>query len=279
MLPYERELIDKLLKDRGLEHLKSNFLYKRKYSEVLNVLNLPYWKNNLYKHLLTPTIWNSNYQEITTIINIFSNLTEEQKIIFMPLLTSNIWNSSSNEVSKIIGIFTILNKKQKELFYPTLTSNIWSSNPNDIKAIIDIFSNLNDNQKKVFIPFLSSTIWRSSPENIKAIINSKIWEQFPNLLSKSIWTKNINKIEKIIEIMQELGIEKYTTITCLNLAPIQIKALYNFMIKNNIDVIIDDKLNPIFNLTPSKMLTQYGINLKALVAIEKEREIENGLSK
>jgi len=181
MLPYEYELIDKLLESKGLNHLKSKRLYKRKYSEVVAILNL------------------------------FFNLTEEQKELFMPLLTSNIWNSN--------------------------------------------------------------------PENVKAIINCKIWKNslYSHLLSKSIWNKSINKIESVIETMEELKLERYITIACLNLSPIQIKALYHYMQENNISVIISDKLNPLFNIAPSIMLKRYGINLKQLVA--KERELENGLSK
>ena len=215
MLPYEYELIDKLLESKGLNHLKSKRLYKRKYSEVVAILNL------------------------------FFNLTEEQEKIFMPLLTSNIWQS----------------------------------NPENVKAIFNIFSNLTEEQKELFMPLLTPTIWSSNPDNVKAIINCKIWENslYSHLLSKSIWNKSINKIESVIETMEELKLERYITIACLNLSPIQIKALYHYMQENNISVIISDKLNPLFNIAPSVMLKRYGINLKQLVA--KERELENGLSK
>ena len=215
MLPYEYELIDKLLESKGLNHLKSKRLYKRKYSEVVAILNL------------------------------FFNLTEEQEKIFMPLLTSNIWQS----------------------------------NPENVKAIFNIFSNLTEEQKELFMPLLTPTIWSSNPDNVKAIINCKIWENslYSHLLSKSIWNKSINKIESVIETMEELKLERYITIACLNLSPIQIKALYHYMQENNISVIISDKLNPLFNIAPSIMLKRYGINLKQLVA--KERELENGLSK
>ena len=215
MLPYEYELIDKLLESKGLNHLKSKRLYKRKYSEVVAILNL------------------------------FFNLTEEQEKIFMPLLTSNIWQS----------------------------------NPENVKAIFNIFSNLTEEQKELFMPLLTPTIWSSNPDNVKAIINCKIWENslYSHLLSKSIWNKSITKIEKVIETMEELKLEEYITPTCLNLSPIQIKALYHYMQENNISVIISDKLNPLFNIAPSVMLKRYGINLKQLVA--KERELENGLSK
>ena len=143
MLPYEYELIDKLLESKGLNHLKSKRLYKRKYSEVVAILNL------------------------------FLNLTEEQKELFMPLLTSNIWNSNLDNVKAIIDIFSKISKdeKQKELFIPLLTSTIWSSNSEDVKAIFNIFSNLTEEQKELFMPLLTSTIWQSNPDNVKAIFN------------------------------------------------------------------------------------------------------------
>ena len=283
MLPYEYELIDKLLESKGLNHLKSKRLYKRKYSEVVAILNLFFnlteEQKELFMPLLTSTIWNSNPENVKAIFNIFSNLTEEQKELFMHLLTSNIWQSNFKNVKAIFNIFSNLTEKQEKLFMPILTSNIWQSNPENVKAIFNIFSNLTEEQKELFMPLLTPTIWSSNPDNVKAIINCKIWENslYSNLLSKSIWNKSINKIESVIETMEELKLERYITIACLNLSPIQIKALYHYMQENNISVIISDKLNPLFNIAPSIMLKRYGINLKQLVA--KERELENGLSK
>ena len=168
-------------------------------------------------------------------------------------------------------------KEQEALFKPLLASTIWKSNPENVKAIFEIFSNLPKEQEALFKPLLTSTIWKSNPENIKAIIESKIWENnlYRKLLTKSIWTKSITKIENIIKTMEELKLEEYITVTVLNLSPIQIKALYHYMKENNILIIIDGKLNPLFNVSPSIMLKRYGINLKQLV----ERERENGLSK
>ena len=244
---YEYELIDKFLKDKGLEHLKCKQLYQRKYSEVVAILNL------------------------------FLNLPEEQKKLFMPLLTSTIWNSNPENVKAIFDIFSNLTKEQESLFKHLLKSTIWKSNPKNVRAIFDIFSNLTKEQKEVFMPLLTSNIWNSNPENIKAIIESKIWENnlYRKLLTKSIWNKSITKIEKIIETIEKLKLEKYITASCLNLSPIQIKALYHYMKCNNIPAIIDGKLNPLFNLAPSLMLKRYRVNLKELV----ERELESGLSK
>ena len=72
--------------------------------------------------------------------------------------------------------------------------------------------------------------------------------------------------------MKELELDEYITPSCLNLSPIQIKALYHYTKRNNILVIINGKLNPIFNVSPSMMLKRYGVNLKQLV--EKERKFE-----
>ncbi len=285
MLPHEFELIDKFLKDKGLEHLKCKQLYKRKYSEVVAILNLffnlPEEQKELFMPLLTSTIWNSNPENVRAIFDIFSNLTEEQEKLFRPLLTSNIWESNPENIRAIFDIFSNLTKEQTVLFKPLLKSTIWNSNPENVRAIFDIFSNLREEQEKLFRPLLKSTIWNSNPENVIAIINSKIWQNslYKKLLTKSIWTKSIIKIEKIIETMEELKLHEYITASCLNLSPIQIKALYHYMKENNILVIIDDKLNPLFNVAPSRMLKRYGVNLKQLVAKEKERELKKVLSK
>jgi len=326
VLPYEYELIDKLLKDKDLEHLKCKLLYQRKYSEVVAILNLFFnlpeeqkelfmplltstiWNSNLknveaifdifselnnkgnekqkelFKPLLTSTIWNSNPENAKSIIDIFSNLRKEQEKLFRPLLTPNIWHSNPKGVKAIIDIFSNLTKEQETLFKPLLTSTIWHSNPENVRAIIDIFSKLikegNEEQKELFIPLLTSTIWHSNPENVRAIIESKIWQNrlYRKLLTKSIWNKSITKIEKVIETMEELKLEEYITPTCLNLSPIQIKALYHYLQDNNNPVIIDNKLNPLFNVAPLAMLKRYGVNLKQLVAKEKERELKKVLS-
>ena len=97
-------------------------------------------------------------------------------------------------------------------------------------------------------------------------------------MTKSIWNKSITKIEKIIETIEKLKLEKYITASCLNLSPIQIKALYHYLQDNNNPVIIDNKLNPLFNVAPLAMLKRYGVNLKQLVAKEKERELKKVLS-
>ena len=278
---YEYELIDKFLKDKGLEHLKCKQLYQRKYSEVVAILNLflnlPEEQKKLFMPLLTSNIWHSNLENVRAIFDIFSNLREERESLFKPLLTSTIWNSNPENVRAIFDIFSNLREEQESLFKPLLTSNIWKSNPKNVSAIFDIFSNLTKEQKEVFMPLLTSNIWNSNPENIKAIIESKIWENnlYRKLLTKSIWNKSITKIEKIIETIEKLKLEKYITASCLNLSPIQIKALYHYMKCNNIPAIIDGKLNPLFNLAPSLMLKRYRVNLKELV----ERELESGLSK
>lgn len=238
MLPYEYELINKVLKERGLEHLKSKYLYKRSYQEVIRILDLPEWNNPKFKHLFT----------------------------------SNIWLTNSENIKAILA----LKEWDNPLFKPLFTASIWNSNPDKIKMILE----LEEWNNPLFQKILTPNIWNSNYENVKAIITSKLWQdnRFKHLLSKSIWNKNIKKIEKVVETMIKLSLEDYITIKCLNLSPIQIRALYKYLINNKIDVILDNKLNPIFNASPTVLLYRYGINLKQLVEEEKQKEKNNGLS-
>ena len=51
---------------------------------------MPEWKNNKYIHLLTPTIWNSNFKNIKQILS----MPEWEDEKYQHLLTTNIWNNS-----------------------------------------------------------------------------------------------------------------------------------------------------------------------------------------
>ena len=64
MYPEERILIDKELKERNLEHLKCDYLYRHSYITVKEILDLSCWSNPKFQGLLTSTIWNSNAEDI-----------------------------------------------------------------------------------------------------------------------------------------------------------------------------------------------------------------------
>lgn len=90
----KREEIDRLLV--GKEYLKGGLLYCRSVDEVKGILELSYFDNPKYRHLLTSNIWQSN---VSDIVNILS-MKEWDDPRFKGLLTSSIWNYNADNIKK-----------------------------------------------------------------------------------------------------------------------------------------------------------------------------------
>lgn len=68
MISYEIIMINKILKERGLEHLICASLYNKAYETILSILNIPKWEITKFQPLLTPTIWSSNPNRINEVL-------------------------------------------------------------------------------------------------------------------------------------------------------------------------------------------------------------------
>lgn len=102
-------------------------------------------------------------------------------------------------------------------------------------------------------------------------LNLPYWDNplYTKLLTPSIWIISLTRIEEGIKIAENLGLERYITLSFMRKSPTQIEAIYKYLKKHNIGIIINSKLNPIFNISPSFLRKEYGIDLKELVKEEK----------
>ena len=82
----EYQKILELLTSMNRLDLVNNFIIERSFDEMKNILLLPEWNEDRFKHLLTPTIWNTNYEDI----KIKLEMKEWDDDKFKNLLTPNI---------------------------------------------------------------------------------------------------------------------------------------------------------------------------------------------
>jgi hypothetical protein len=69
MRDYEYERIYELLKSINRLDLASELMLKRSFIEIDNILSMQEWKEPKFQGLLTPTIFQSNYENIQKILS------------------------------------------------------------------------------------------------------------------------------------------------------------------------------------------------------------------
>ena len=105
--------------------------------------------------------------------------------------------------------------------------------------------------KPKFQGLLTSTIWQSNYETINGKIHLNIWNnpKYEKLLTSTIFVIKTNNILEVIKILEEYGIEDYITTNALRKNPIELRKLLEYLIKNNINLVVDNKLNKMINAT------------------------------
>ncbi len=182
-----------------------------------------------------------------------------------------------DEVIKILDL-PQWNEKDENgnyIYRHLLTPNIWNSNYENIKSILELekWNKKDENGNYIYRHLLTPNIWNSNYENIKSILELEKWNEkdengnyiYRHLLTPTIWTLNNKKIQIVIETIEEYGLEKFITTSLLRKSKIQIIALINYLNENQIPLIMNEKLNPIFNVAPSVLKKKYNIDLKELV--------------
>ena len=143
-----------------------------------------------------------------------------------------------------------------------LTSSIWHSNAQEIQTILE----LPYWKDPKYQSLLTSSIWNSDVKKIKQILESDILkeEKYAHLLKASIFSVKLEKIQDTIELFKEYNIDSYITIVCIRKNTNVLKNLIEYMVANNIDLVIDNKLNPILNASTGTLKNKYNIDIKNL---------------
>ena len=118
--------------------------------------------------------------------------------------------------------------------------------------------------------FTSETLAHAKLEDISKLLRMDWWKdvRFKKLLTSSIVAKSksmIKKIPVLIELAEEHGIDKNLNTKFLLRAPSQNYALIRYCEDNNIMIVVDGKLNPIFGKSNMILMKKDGIDVKDLM--------------
>lgn len=85
-----------------------------------------------------------------------------------------------------------------------------------------------------------------------------------HLLTPTIFSITIKNIENNILLFEEYNISRFITTTSLRRNVNEQSLLFNYLIENNINLVIDGKLNPIINCTKKVLKEKYGIDIEKI---------------
>ena len=116
--------------------------------------------------------------------------------------------------------------------------------------------------------FTSETLAHAKLEEIQKIIQSPEFKSHPELFTSTILAKSksmIIKLPILFELAQQYEIENYINTSFLLFSPSQNYALIKYLNENNIQLVIDGKLNSIFGKPTGVLKKKYGIDIKELM--------------
>lgn len=121
--------------------------------------------------------------------------------------------------------------------------------------------------KKIKEMYKISTNYFNKYGNLKIIQKNKI-----RMLEKigMVWSI-IDRVGKKEELCNEYLIP-YDEVENISYNELYAKTMY--LLDNNINIIIDDKLNPIYNMSNTNMKVTYGVSLEELIEKYKKKEKE-----
>ena len=201
------------------------------------------------------TLSHSNIEKIQAIIN-----SEEFKA------HKELFTSETLAKSNIEKIREMLNseefKEHRELF---TSETLASSNIEKIQAIIN-----SEEFKKYPELFTSQVLAHAKIEDISELLKMPYWsdERYKKLLTSTIVARSkqmLKKLPILFEMSEEYQIENNINTSFLLFSPSQNYALINYLIDNNLPLVIDNKLNTIFGKYPNFLKKKYGIDIKELM--------------
>ena len=209
-----------------------------------------------YPELFTSqTLAKSNIERIQDIIN--SKEFKEHRELF----TSETLAHSN--IEKIQGIIKSEEfKKYPELFTSTTLAN---AKIEDIQKIIK-----SEEFKEHRDLFTSTTLAHAKIEDISELLKMPYWkdDRYKKLLTSSIVSKSkqmLKKLPILFKMAEQYQIENYINTSFLLFSPSQNYALINYLLDNNLPLVIDNKLNTIFGKQPNVLKKKYKIDLKELM--------------
>ena len=136
--------------------------------------------------------------------------------------------------------------------------------------------------------FTSTTLAYAKLEEIQELLQMDFWndKRYSSLLTSSIVAKSksmISKLPLLFRLAEENNIDGFLNTSFLLFSPSQNYALIQYLKENNLPLIIDGKLNPIFGKQPGLLMKKYNIDIKELIKKyeyeEDNKKTNGGISK
>lgn len=107
-------------------------------------------------------------------------------------------------------------------------------------------------------------------EDIRELLNLPYWndDRFKKLLVPSViihCRSMLKKLPILIKVSEKYCIDKYLNLSFLMLLLRQSFALINYLCDNNIALVVNEKLNPMFNFYHAALKSKFGIDFKKLM--------------
>ena len=125
--------------------------------------------------------------------------------------------------------------------------------------------------------FTSQTLAHAKLEEIQKLLQMDCWndKRYSGLLTSSIVAKSksmISKLPFLFRLAEENNIDNFLNTSFLLFSPSQNYALIQYLKENNLPLVIDGKLNPIFGKQPGLLKKKYNIDIKVLIQKYKYEE-------
>lgn len=161
-----------------------------------------------------------------------------------------------------------------EKFKPLLTPSIWQSNNTNVSMILNMSYWNNPKFEKLLTP----NIWQNDVNTVIKKLNLEYWKNplYFHLLVPSIFNISLKNIKEGISLFEEYKINAFITNRALRRNQKYQGKLIEYMITNNISLLIETKggkkkLNPILSASTTCLKTKYHININYIENVEKER--------
>ena len=114
--------------------------------------------------------------------------------------------------------------------------------------------------------FTSTTLAHAKLEDVQKLLSMDCWndERYRRLLTSSVVAKSksiISKLPILFDIAEEYGLTDYLNTSFMLVSPNKNYALIKYLEENNLKLIIDGKLNPVFGKTEGLLKKKYNIDI------------------
>ena len=115
--------------------------------------------------------------------------------------------------------------------------------------------------------FTSTTLAHAKLEDIQKLLQLPYWNdgKYDRLLNSSVIANSksmLKKLPNLIKLAEYYEIDEFINYKYLKNSPSQNFALINYLLENNIPLIVNNKLNSVFSITSGVLKKKHGIDLK-----------------